>query len=221
MTTLSSFKPAYLKIAVFGLALLPLAKLVIDGWQDDLTSNPIEAITHRTGFWTLTFLLITLTATPLRWLFGWTWALRIRRMLGLYAFFYACLHFLSYLVLDQFFDWPAIRDDIVKRPYITVGFPAFLLLIPLAVTSSSAMIRRIGSKRWQHLHRLIYLVATAGVLHFAWLVKKDLSQPMLFGFLLLVLLGIRALKWSAKARATLPDKLNQAISTHGKPESGI
>lgn len=186
------------KIATFLLALLPLAKLMLDAWQDGLGANPIETITHRTGYWTLTFLLITLTATPLRQLFGWLWPIRLRRMLGLFAFFYACLHFLTYLVLDQFFDWTSIVEDVVKRPYITVGFSAFVLLIPLAVTSNNAMIRRLGSKNWQRLHRLVYLIGIGGVIHFAWLVKKDLSQPLMFAAMLSILLSIRVLKWSQK-----------------------
>jgi len=202
----------YLKVLVFSLALLPLIKLMIDGWLDQLTANPIEAIMHRTGFWTLTLLMITLSATPLRRLLGWFWPIRIRRMLGLYAFFYACLHFLSYLVLDQFFDWQAIADDLVKRPYITAGFPAFALLIPLAVTSSDKMIRRLGGKNWQRLHRLIYPIAIAGVLHFAWLVKKDLGQPIVFGLLLSTLLTIRLLTRVVKSSGASKTNRHSCLS---------
>lgn len=182
---------AKLKAIVFLLALLPLAGLAVGAFQDTLGANPIEKITHTTGYWTLTFLLITLSATPLRRLSGWTWPIRLRRMLGLFAFFYACLHFLTYLVLDQFFDWPAIAEDIGKRPYITIGFTAFTLLIPLALTSSDAMIRRLGGERWRKLHRLIYPIAVAGVIHYAWLVKKDLSKPLVFAALLTLLLSMR------------------------------
>jgi len=180
-----------LKHLCFVLALLPASKLLIATWRDELGANPIEKITHVTGFWTLTFLLITLAATPLRKLSGWNWPIRLRRMLGLFAFFYACLHFLSYLVLDQFFDWAAISKDILKRPYITIGFAAFVLLIPLTITSTSAWIRKLGGKRWRLLHSLIYPISIFGVIHFAWLVKKDLNQPLLFGTLLLLLLLAR------------------------------
>ena len=190
---------ALLKPTVFGLCLLPLALLLYGAYQDDLGANPIEKITHNTGFWALTFLLLTLTATPLRWLSGWSWPLRLRRMLGLFSFFYACLHFLTYLVLDQFFDFAAISQDILKRPYITVGFSAFILLIPLAITSHQAMIRRLGGQRWLQLHRLIYPIAIAAVLHFIWLVKKDLSRPLLFAALLSGLLLIRLFKRHLKA----------------------
>jgi sulfoxide reductase heme-binding subunit YedZ len=179
------------KALVFLAALIPFGKLLWLGFNDGLGANPIEKITHTTGWWTLTFLMATLTATPLRALSGWGWPLRFRRMLGLYAFFYACLHFSTYLVLDQFFDWPAIVKDIAKRPYITVGFPAFVLLIPLAVTSTNKMVQRLGAKRWKQLHRLVYLIAPAGVVHFWWLVKKDVTEPLQFAVVAAVLLGFR------------------------------
>ena len=184
----------YLKPAIFLTCLLPLALLVWDGFHDALGANPIETITHRTGDWTLRFLLITLTMTPLRRLMGWNGALRLRRMLGLFAFFYACLHFLTYLVLDQFFDWDAIIRDIAKRPYITIGFSAFVLLIPLAVTSTKAMMRRLG-RRWGQLHRLAYLVAIFGVIHYLWLVKADYLPPALYASVLAILLGLRVWWW--------------------------
>jgi sulfoxide reductase heme-binding subunit YedZ len=182
-----------IKAGVFILALLPLIKLGIAACFDELGANPIEKIMRTTGYWTLALLLVTLTATPLRLLWGWYWPIRIRRMLGLFAFFYGSLHFLAYLVLDQFFDWAAIVDDIVERPYITVGFPSFVLMIPLAVTSTDRMIKRLGGKRWRLLHLLIYPIATGGVVHFAWLVKKDLTTPLTFAALLLILFGIRGL----------------------------
>ncbi|AMK77073.1 MULTISPECIES: sulfite oxidase heme-binding subunit YedZ [Methylomonas] len=181
----------WVKAAVFLIALLPLAKLAAAAYADDLGANPIEKITHVTGYWALTFLLITLAVTPLRRLSGWLWLMRLRRMLGLFAFFYAVLHFSTYLVLDQFFDWDAIDKDIVKRPYITIGFSAFILLIPLALTSNDAMIQRLGGKRWRALHSLIYPCAIAGVVHFCWLVKKDLTRPFMFAALLGLLLGLR------------------------------
>jgi len=184
---------AWIKTGVFFLALLPLIKLVVGACLDALGANPIEKITRTTGYWTLTLLLVSLTATPLRLLFKWNWSIRIRRMLGLFAFFYGSLHFLTYLILDQFFDWSAIAADIVKRPYITVGFPAFVLMIPLALTSTDRMIKRLGGKRWRWLHRLVYLSAIGGVVHYAWLVKKDLTNPLIFAVLLAVLFGIRIL----------------------------
>lgn len=192
----------YLKPTIFLVCLLPLALLVWDGFHDALGANPIETITHRTGDWTLRFLLITLTMTPLRRLLGWSGALRLRRMLGLFAFFYACLHFLTYLVLDQFFDWDEIVRDIAKRPYITVGFSAFILLIPLAVTSTKAMIRRLG-RRWGQLHRLAYLIPALGVIHYLWLVKADYLQPAIYAAALAILLGMRFWWWRSASMAML------------------
>jgi sulfoxide reductase heme-binding subunit YedZ len=195
LKTLNNKVLIWLKISIFLIALIPLTKLAINGYLDNLGANPIEKITHRTGYWTLTFLLITLTITPLRRLTGWSWLVRLRRMLGLFAFFYACLHFLTYLVLDQFFDWANISKDIIKRPYITVGFAAFVLLIPLAITSTKRMTKLLGGKRWLQLHRLIYLIAIGGVIHFWWLVKKDITEPLNFSILLAVLLVIRLIYW--------------------------
>ncbi len=192
-----------IKAAVFLVCLFPLALLIWRGIQGHLTANPIEFISHTTGWWTLTFLMITLSVTPLRRWLEMPWLLRLRRMLGLYAFFYACLHFLTWLVLDQFFDWNAIVKDVIKRPYITVGFTAFLLLLPLAATSTNAMVRRLGAKRWQALHRAVYVIATLGVVHFLWLVKKDIREPALFGAVLAVLLGVR-LFFYLRRRATAP-----------------
>ncbi|NJD07375.1 MAG: sulfoxide reductase heme-binding subunit YedZ [Methylococcaceae bacterium] len=193
-----------IKAAVFAVALIPLGKVATLGLMGQLGANPIERITHATGWWTLTFLLLTLAVTPLRRLSGWSWWGRLRRMLGLYAFFYASLHFLTYLVLDQYFDWPAIVKDIAKRPYVTVGFAAYLLLIPLAATSTDAMVRRLGGWRWRLLHRAGYVIAAAGVLHFIWLVKKDLTRPATMGAWLALLLGIRLAYWKrglARSRA--------------------
>jgi sulfoxide reductase heme-binding subunit YedZ len=181
------------KAFVFVAALIPLAKLSAGAVLGTLGANPIEKIIRTTGYWTLSFLLITLAVTPLRILLKQPWLVRLRRMLGLFAFFYGLLHFTGYLVLDQFFDWPAIVKDIAKRPFITVGFPSFVLLIPLAVTSTDAMMRRLGGKRWQRLHRLVYVSAVGGVIHYLWLVKKDISDPLRFTILLGVLLGFRAI----------------------------
>lgn len=180
-----------IKAAVFALALLPLARLVVAGFTGGLGVNPIEFVTRSTGTWTLALLLATLAVTPLRRLTGWHWLVRLRRMLGLTAFFYACLHFVTYVWLDQFFDAAAIVKDIAKRPFITVGFSAFVLLVPLAATSTNAMIRRLGGKAWQRLHSLVYAIATLGVVHYWWLVKKDVTQPMLFAAALAVLFAAR------------------------------
>lgn len=188
---------AYLKVVVFILCLIPLGLLIWNLFQDNLGANPIEEVIHQTGDWTLRFLLITLSLTPLRQLTGSVTWIQFRRMMGLYAFFYACLHLLAYVVLDQFFDWPAILKDIVKHPYITVGFAAWLLLIPLALTSTKGMMKRLG-RRWKTLHRLVYLIGILGVIHFAWLVKADYQEPIIYGAILAVLLGMR---WH-KGRAT-------------------
>jgi len=203
---------ARIKVAVFLLALLPLSRLGFGAYLDTLGANPIEKITRTTGYWTLTFLLTSLSLTPLRRMLGWLWLIRLRRMLSLFAFFYACLHFLTYLVLDQFFDWDTIIKDIIKRPYITVGFAAFLLMIPMAVTSTDAMIRRLGGKRWRSLHRLVYWCAVGGVVHYWWLVKKDLTNPITFAVCLALLLGIRLLYW-LRGRRKQQLIINEATSS--------
>lgn len=187
-----------LKPAIFVLCLLPLAVLTGLGLTDKLGANPIEAITHDTGDWTLRFLLLTLLMTPLRQVFGWAWPVRIRRMLGLFAAFYATLHLFTYLWLDQFFWWEEIAADILKRPFITVGMLAFVLLLPLVVTSTNSMMRRLG-RRWKTLHRLAYVIPVLGVLHYWWLVKADISEPLLYALLLAGLLGWR---WWKAQRAT-------------------
>jgi methionine sulfoxide reductase heme-binding subunit len=188
---LSRFKPV-----VFLVCLIPFAQLAYKAYMGDLGVNPIEFITHFTGDWTLIFLLATLSITPLRKIFRWNDLIKFRRMLGLFAFFYALLHFSTYIVLDHFFDFHRIGKDILKRPYVTVGFTAFVLLIPLAVTSTAGMIRRLG-KRWQQLHRLIYVAAIAGVIHFYWLVKADIRRPLQYGGVLAILLGYRLfVKWT-------------------------
>lgn len=185
----SSMKP-WIKPIIFVLCLLPLAWFVFALLTDQLGANPIEAVTRGTGDWSLRFLLITLTMTPLRRYVGWSWPLRLRRMLGLFAFFYVCVHLTTYLWLDQFFDWSEIWRDMVKRPFITAGMLAFLLLIPLAVTSTNAMIKRLG-RNWIRLHRLVYVVAVLGVLHFWWLVKADVREPVVYALLLALLLNLR------------------------------
>jgi sulfoxide reductase heme-binding subunit YedZ len=189
---------ALAKPVVFLSALLPAAWLTAGALRGTLGANPLEAVTHGTGDWTLRFLLATLAVTPLRAATGWNRLIRFRRMLGLFAFFYAALHLLAYLWFDKFFDWPAILADIPKRPFITIGFGAFAVLVPLALTSTAGMIRRLGGKRWQALHRLVYLAALGGVVHYWWLVKADVALPKLYGTVLVALLVARA--WVAWSR---------------------
>ena len=188
-----------LKVAVWIACLTPLATLLYAYWTDDLTANPISYITNELGQTTLRLLLVSLSLTPLRLLFGWGWQMPLRRLLGLFAFFYVCLHLSVWVVLDHFFDWREMGGDIVKRPYITVGMLAFTLLLPLAATSTTGMIKRLGAARWRRLHRLVYLAAVAGCLHFIWLAKKVRPDPWVYATILGLLLGIRA--WDAARRA--------------------
>jgi sulfoxide reductase heme-binding subunit YedZ len=185
----------YLKVAVFLACLVPLGLLGWDAYTQNLGANPIEKITHATGDWTLRFLLITLSVTPVRKLLGIPALIKFRRMLGLYAFFYGSLHFLTYIWLDKFFNLHEMLADVAKRKFITVGFTAFVLLIPLAVTSTAGWIRRLGGKRWQALHRLIYISAICGVIHYLWLVKKDIRRPLEYGAILAGLLSYRLVVW--------------------------
>jgi len=189
-----------LKVAVFLACLGPLASLLWRYRADDLGANPIEVITRSTGSTTLVFLLLTLSITPLRKLSRQPWLIRFRRMLGLFAFFYGCLHFTTYIWLDQFFDWANMVKDVQKRPFITAGFTGFVLMIPLALTSTAWAVRTMGGRRWQWLHRLIYGSATAGVIHFLWLVKKDISEPLMYAGVLAVLLAYRLAAWGISAR---------------------
>ena len=179
-----------IKAGLFLLALIPLARLLWLGMHDDLGANPIEFIERSTGTWALVILLVTLSFTPLRLLTGTAWPVQLRRMAGLFMFFYACLHITTYVWLDHWFDWQEIAKDIIKHPYVLVGFAAFVLSVPLALTSSNAMIKRLR-QRWKTLHRLVYLVAIFAVLHFWWLVKKDITEPMLYALVLAALLAIR------------------------------
>ena len=182
------------------LGMLPLARLIAGfplGW---LGVNPIEFITRSTGTWTITGIAITLSITPLRKLLSWPWLIRLRRTAGLLTFFYACLHFTTYIWFDRFFDVQDIIKDIVKRPFITVGFAAFVLLIPLAATSKNSIIKKLGAKVWQRIHYLIYLIAILAVIHYWWLVKKDLTQPIIYAGVFAVLLGIRVW-WKFRAQA--------------------
>jgi len=189
-----------IKPLVFSFCLLPLILLFRSLYLDELGANPIEVLTRSTGEWTLRFLLITLAMTPMRRFTGAAWPLRLRRMLGLFSFFYACVHLLTYIWLDNFFDWDEIVTDIVKRPYITFGMLAFTLLTPLALTSTKNMMRRLG-RRWKSLHKLIYIIAPIGVLHFMLLVKADLREPIIYAFILITLFILR-LKFLSPARTS-------------------
>jgi len=183
------------KVVVFSLCLVPLGMLVLRAVQGNLTANPIEFITHTTGDWTLRFLVITLAITPLRKILRLPQLIRFRRMLGLFAFFYACLHFSTWIGLDKFFDWREMWKDVQKRRFITVGFTGFVLMIPLAITSTAGWIRRLGGKRWQMLHRAIYFSAIAGVIHYYWLVKSDVRKPLQYAAMVGVLLAWRLGSW--------------------------
>ena len=196
-----AWKQPMLKVVVFGACLLPLAVLVGQALSHNLGANPIDEITDQTGIWTLRLLLITLAVTPVRRLTGLNRLIQLRRMLGLFAFFYGGLHFLTYIWLDQFFVIEDIVADVMDRPFITVGFASFVLLIPLAVTSTTAMIRRLGGQWWQRLHRLGYAIAIGGVVHYLWLVKADIQQPLLYGGILGVLLAYRL--WDMYGRRLL------------------
>jgi sulfoxide reductase heme-binding subunit YedZ len=182
-----------IKAIAFLAALVPVARLAtgVYFFADWLGANPAEYITRSTGDWTLRFLLITLAVTPLRQAFGWHWLARFRRMLGLYAFFYGLVHLSSYVAFDHVFEVAEIVKDIVKRPFITVGFTALVLMVPLAITSTDGMVRRLGARRWLALHRLVYAIAPLGVLHFWWMVKADVTEPAIYAAILAVLLGYR------------------------------
>jgi sulfoxide reductase heme-binding subunit YedZ len=196
---------AAVRTALFALALLPLAELLRLGFTDGLGANPVEFVLRWLGTWTLVALLATLGITPLRWLTGWAWLVRLRRMLGLYAFFYGSLHVTAYVWIDHFFDWTAIASDIAKRPYLTFGFVAYVVMIPLAVTSTNAMVRRLGGRNWQRLHRLVYAAGVLGVMHFWYhkLAKNDLAEPTIYALVLGALLGARLLRWADGRRVPL------------------
>ena len=190
----------YFKPVVFLICLIPLGRLVWLGLHSRLGANPIEFITHSTGDWTLTFLLVTLSITPLRKIMRQYWLISFRRMIGLFAFFYGFLHLMTYVWLDKFFDVHEMLHDIAKRKFITAGMTAFTLMIPLALTSTKWAIRKLG-KRWQALHRLIYLSASAGVIHYIWLVKADLKKPLEYAFVLGMLLIYRVVAWAVASRS--------------------
>ena len=190
-----------IKVGVFLAALIPLARMVYLTVTGQLV-EPLEFITRSTGDWTLYFLCITLAVTPLRRVSKWNWLVKLRRMLGLFMFFYGVLHFMTFLWFDHFFDLAEMWKDVLRRPFITVGFIAFVLLIPLAATSTNAMIRRLGGKRWQWLHRLIYVIAPLAILHFWWMKagKHNFTEPIIYGSILAVLLGLRVF-WAVRKQA--------------------
>jgi sulfoxide reductase heme-binding subunit YedZ len=193
----------FAKPVVWLLSLIPFLYLLyaVTLAPDILGANPVEYITHESGAWSLRFILLTMLMTPLRRLTGWVLPLRIRRMLGLFAFFYVTLHFVIYAVLDLGLDWSHLGEDIIKRPFITIGFLAWLLLIPLAMTSTNAMMRRLG-RRWKKLHKLVYLIGMLGVVHYVWLVKKDLLEPLIYAGIFIVLMLLRLPSRSQKIRQT-------------------
>ena len=191
MATSQSMRSA--KVLVFSLCFAPTLVLIWDSLTGGLSVNPIEDITHRTDDWALRFVLLTLALTPFRWLSGWNEVIRYRRMLGLFTFWYASLHFSTYIVFDHFFDVRSIADDVIERKYVTAGFFGFVLMLPLAVTSTQGWIRRLG-KRWSVLHRLIYVAAVAGVVHFLWLVKLETSEPLIYAAVLSGLFLVRVVR---------------------------
>ena len=193
---------AYLKPLIFAAALLPAAALVYGFFTSNLTADPLDYITDQTGTWALTFLMIALSVTPIRRLTGWNAVVRLRRMLGLFSFFYAVLHMLTWVVLLNFFDISAMVVDIAKRPFITIGMATFLILLALAITSNRFAVRRLG-KRWQTLHRLVYVAGIGAVIHFWWLVKADITEPRRWAVLLAGLLAFRVW-WAFKVRAGSP-----------------
>ena len=201
-TVLSAAAFNRLRAVLFLLALVPLARLFVLGFTDRLGANPVEFVMRSLGTWTLVMLCLTLSITPLRWLTGWPWLVRLRRMIGLFCFFYVGLHFTTYIWLDQWFDAASILKDIAKRPYITAGFAAFLLLIPLAATSTNAMVKRIGGRNWQRLHRLVYVIAGLAILHYFWhkAGKNDFSQVSIYAVIVAGLLGARLVHWMRNRR---------------------
>ena len=204
------------KVAVFLICLIPFAELLWRFIKGDLGINPVETLQHGTGDWTIRFIVFTLCITPFRKLLKLPDLIRFRRMLGLFAFFYVCLHFLTYLGPDQSFDLSGMWKDVAKRPFITVGFAAFVSLIPLAITSTAGWIRRIGGKRWQMLHRLIYFAAVCGVVHYYWLVKSDVRKPLFYGALVGILLLWRLGDWFFKRRSQAPVRVpSSGVSVNG------
>ncbi len=208
----------WIKVPIFMLCLVPAAQLVWKAFHHGLGANPIEYVTHQTGDWILIFLVLTLSITPARKLLRQPQLIRFRRMLGLFAFFYGCLHFSTWIGLDKFFDFADMIKDVRKRPFITVGFTGFALMIPLAATSTAGWIRRLGGKRWQALHRSVYVTAIAGVVHYYWLVKSDVRKPVLYGTIMGVLLLYRAGSrlYGRRAHAKVHGALREELATAEK-----
>ncbi len=213
-------KLLWLRVTAFVICLGPFAQLIYNALTDNLGANPIDAITLHTGSWGLMFLIATLTVTPLRKVTGWNGLIKFRRMLGLFAFFYLTLHFVTFVVLDHFFDFNAIVKDVIKRPYVTAGFTGFVLLVPLALTSTRGMIRRLG-KKWQPLHRLVYIAAVAGVIHFYWLVKADIRRPVQYGLVLALVLGYRLFASVSGAAHRRPNATRAPSTDRLKQHSAI
>ncbi len=186
----------WLKPAVVTGSLVPLASMILGVFLGTLGADPIKQVLNQLGLIALVFLVAALVCTPAKTLFGWTWPVRLRRMLGLFAFFYALLHFTTYAALDQNFDWPAIWADVTKRKFIYVGMAALVMMIPLAVTSTNGSVKRLGFRRWKQLHRLAYVAPALGVLHFVWRVKRDVSEPAAYGIVLAALLAVRLVEWA-------------------------
>jgi sulfoxide reductase heme-binding subunit YedZ len=201
------------KVVVFLVCLVPLGDLIYRGFNARLTANPVEFVQHFTGDWTLRFLLFTLAISPLRKLLNLPDLIRFRRMLGLFAFFYVCLHFLTYIGPDQSFNLAGMWKDVEKRRYITVGFLGFILLIPLAITSTKAWIRRLGGRRWQTLHRAIYITGICGVIHYYWLVKSDVRKPLMYAAILAVLLLWRLGTWFLNQKGTLAPASAETVAS--------
>ena len=197
------------KVVVFIACLIPVGNLLWRGYRGDLTLNPVEFVEHTTGDWILRFLVITLAITPARKLLRLPNLIRFRRMMGLFAFFYACLHFSTWIGVDRFFNWGEMVKDVAKRPFITVGFTGFVLMIPLAITSTAGWIRRLGGKRWQMLHRAVYLSAIAGVVYYYWLVKSDVHKPLEYAFLVGILLAWRLWMWFSGRRKPAPARVSR------------
>ncbi|MGQ0522418.1 MAG: sulfite oxidase heme-binding subunit YedZ [Betaproteobacteria bacterium] len=216
LSALDATRVRRIKAVLFAACLYPLASLIWLGFTGELGADPVEFIRRSTGTWALDFLIITLSITPLRRATGWHWLVRLRRMFGLYAFFYAVIHVVTYLWLDQLFELAAIWHDIVKRPLIAAGFLSFVLMIPLAATSTDRMVRRLGGKRWQTLHRTVYLIAVAGVVHFWWLVKIDYTGPLLYSAIIGALLLVRVVSRLERSRVVLGTAPKPACGRLGK-----
>ena len=190
-----------LKPVVFIACLIPATLLVLNTFRDNLGANPVEAITNTTGIWTLRLIVITIALTPVRWLTKWNPIIQFRRMIGLFAFFYGTLHFMTYFVLDHALEFGGLWEDVVKRPYITMGFTGFVLMIPLALTSTKGWIGRLGGRRWNLLHKLIYITSVLAVIHYWWKVKLDVTNPMIYAAIVAVLLGARIVRWARNRQA--------------------